>query len=180
MGSDAAERFRQTASMHEPPVSSVLRCARRHDAAQLDDHRVVDVLLVDDNTLCRRAVACALEYTGHRVRQVDGAEAALQALEQFDFDVVISDLGMPIIDGFELLRRVRAQRPQLSFLLMSGDSDPDAASRASELGATEYLIKPVDIKTLKATVQNAAELTRERAQRVSMPRVSERVPRKCE
>jgi CheY-like chemotaxis protein len=81
----------------------------------------IRILLVDDDPEVRDLVATVLEEAEIQVvRAADGSEALLRMLEEGPFDVLVTDLRMPGIDGFELARRVRQSRPETRVLFMSG------------------------------------------------------------
>jgi len=90
-----------------------------------------DILLVDDNTLGLAARKSVLEELGHRVKTARSAEEGLAEFRQAQFDLVITDYKMPGMDGIELIRQIRALRPSVPVILISGYTDA--------LGLTEAL-----------------------------------------
>ncbi len=160
MGSHTARSYAQPSQWETSPESCVRRCAQPHTAPRSGTARPAEVLLVDDDALCRRAVAHMIEHCGHHVTQAAGASEALAVAARQRFDVIVSDLGMPGMDGLELLRRVRERDTALSFVLLSGDSIPDTATAALASGATCYLLKPIDLAVLREAIARASELTR--------------------
>jgi len=112
------------------------------------------IFLVDDDDGSRDAMKRALERVGYTVRDFPEAAAALERIEEGDpVDAVISDVRMPGMDGYELLRRVRAVRPSLPFLLVTAYGDVDQAVNALQEGADDYLTKPVKMQELRRRVQ---------------------------
>ena len=112
------------------------------------------IFLVDDDDGSREAMARALERVGYQVRPFTAAEDALAALDRGDaVDVVVSDVRMPGMDGYELLRRVRAGRPDLPFLLVTAYAEVEDAVAALQEGADDYLTKPVKMQELRQRVQ---------------------------
>ncbi len=112
------------------------------------------IFLVDDDDGSRDAMRRALERVGYRVRPFAEAADALQRIEAGDtVDAVISDVRMPGMDGYEFLRRVRALRPALPFLLVTAYGDVDQAVNALQEGADDYLTKPVKMQELRRRVQ---------------------------
>src|SRR5438552_16066157 len=87
------------------------------------DSQNANVLLVDDDALLRRSTARLLRQAGHRVEEQPDGEAALQALSKSNYDVVLTDLSMPRLDGLELLRRIRAFDSELPVILVTGSPD---------------------------------------------------------
>jgi CheY-like chemotaxis protein len=115
------------------------------------------VLVVDDNADSAQSLAALLSIQGHQVRTaVDGAEG-LDVAESFRPDVVVLDLGMPGMDGYETARRLRARPWAGSVLLLAltGWSQDEDRSRSREAGFDEHLVKPVDPERLAHVVQRA-------------------------
>jgi len=114
------------------------------------------VLVVDDDDVLLRTQARALAANGFRVETaVDGA-AATRALESTSFDVILSDIVMPGLNGLELLERVRAHDLDVPVVLMTGSPSVDTAVRAVEQGAHRYLLKPVELDVLLRVLGDAA------------------------
>jgi DNA-binding NtrC family response regulator len=113
------------------------------------------IFVVDDDDGSREAMAKALSRVGHDVRQFPAAEDALDRLRAGDpVDVVVSDVRMPGMNGYELLRQVRAVRPELAFLLVTAYGEVrDAVAAITEEGADDYLTKPVEMQELRKRVQ---------------------------
>jgi serine/threonine-protein kinase len=122
------------------------------------------VLLVDDQPELRRLFQRTLTKAGHVVVSAENGRKAIELAVQGDFDVVISDVRMPDMGGVELLAALRADDPDLPVLLVSGSPDLETAMKAVELGAFEYLTKPVSFEKLGASTQRAINLRRDRAQ----------------
>jgi len=106
------------------------------------------VLLVEDDRALREALVDTLILGGHACRAVDCAEAALKALAQESFSLVVSDVNMPGMDGHQLLAQIRARYPQLPVLLMTAFGAVERAVDAMRQGAADYLVKPFEPKTL--------------------------------
>jgi two-component system response regulator FlrC len=115
-----------------------------------------NVLLVEDDRSLREALADTLALGGHDYRAVDCAEAALAALGQESFGLVISDVNMPGMDGHRLLALIRQRQPQLPVLLMTAFAAVERAVDAIRQGAADYLVKPFEPKTLLALVDRHA------------------------
>ncbi|HEY4394563.1 MAG TPA: EAL domain-containing protein [Polyangia bacterium] len=116
------------------------------------------VLLVDDEQSIARAYARTLGAAGFAVEVAfDGKEAASAARER-SFDVIVSDIAMPEMNGLELLRAVREHDLDVPFVLMTGGPAIESAVRAVEYGALRYLIKPISPGELEEVVARAVRL----------------------
>ena len=114
------------------------------------------ILLVEDDRALREALADTLSLGGHDYRAVDCAEAALVALGEESFSLLISDVNMPGMDGHELLALVRQRYPMLPVLLMTAYGAVERAVQAMRLGAADYLVKPFEPKVLLELVNRHA------------------------
>jgi DNA-binding NtrC family response regulator len=112
------------------------------------------ILVVDDDIRYRELYARVLRHAGFTVQEGASAAEALQFLEGVTPDMIISDVRMPGESGLDLLRRVRARKPELPFLLVTAYADVREAVDALKLGAVDYLAKPVDLDELLAAVRD--------------------------
>ena len=102
------------------------------------------VLIVDDSAAVRRNVLWILEPTGLEVVEAADGKQALELLENETIDLVIADLNMPVMDGLQLIRKVRAhpKMKQLPVIMMTTETRPQDQAAAHEAGADMYLAKP--------------------------------------
>jgi PAS domain S-box-containing protein len=117
---------------------------------RLDD---LNVLVVDDQIDSREMLGALLEQRGARVIQCDSAAAALTRLSGHQIDVVIADIAMPEMDGYELLENVRAQGYSMPAIAVTAFARPDDRERALAAGYTAYCAKPIDAAQLITTVR---------------------------
>lgn len=115
------------------------------------------ILLIDDNPTVLDAVATTLrtKLSHAEVNVCLSARRACEAIASFDYHLVIVDQCMPEMNGTELIHRIRAIRPQLPILLISGYGNDGLGSNAVEMGASGFLSKPLDGHALKSTVEQA-------------------------
>ncbi len=108
----------------------------------------IKVLLVEDDRALREALADTLMLAGHDFKAVGSAEDALAAVAVEAFNLVISDVNMPGMDGHQMLGLLRARHPQLPVLLMTAHGAVERAVDAMRQGAADYLVKPFEPKAL--------------------------------
>jgi EAL domain-containing protein (putative c-di-GMP-specific phosphodiesterase class I)/ActR/RegA family two-component response regulator len=120
----------------------------------------VRLLVVDDDEMVLQATSRLMRSFGYIVvESLSGAEA-LTLLDQEPFDIVISDIGMPGIDGIDLLRHVHERDPFVPVILFTGAPDVATAIRALEHGAFRYLPKPVSNEEIEKVLERATQLRR--------------------
>jgi signal transduction histidine kinase len=110
------------------------------------------ILVVDDHRDATDLMRDLLELDGHAVQVAHDGPAALALLDGSDPDVVLCDIGLPGMDGYELARRIRAISPATALVALTGYGHRDARRAGEEAGFDEYLIKPVDVTTLAQTL----------------------------
>ena len=125
------------------------------------------VLVVDDEPKLGRVVAQMLELDGHSIALAGGGRDALAHLGQAPFDVVITDLRMPEVDGLAVLQAARATKPPPEVFLMTAHGTAESAVAAMKAGAADYVTKPFSMDELRLRVgrlaaQRASELERAR------------------
>jgi EAL domain-containing protein (putative c-di-GMP-specific phosphodiesterase class I)/CheY-like chemotaxis protein len=118
------------------------------------------VLLVEDEAALRKAYARMLQGAGFGVTQASNGREAIDAQKAGTFDVIVSDISMPDMNGIQLLRSVREHDLDIPVLLITGNPTVETSVQAVEHGALRYLIKPLDAETLVEAVGAAAKLHR--------------------
>lgn len=118
------------------------------------------VLVVDDEGANRYSVSKTLQRVGYVVSEAGSGEEALDLVDKTEFDVVLSDIRMPGIDGVELLRRIKEQSPDAIVILMTGYASLGTAVEALRLGAHDYLIKPSSSNDIRQSVSRGIERAR--------------------
>lgn len=115
------------------------------------------VLLVDDEPIQRLLLMRALEPLGVEVQEARNGQEALDLLRDSLPHVVLTDLHMPIMDGLELTRRVKALDPLLPVILLTADGDREVRLKGIEAGADDFLNRPVDLTELRLRVKGHLE-----------------------
>src|SRR6478752_6398770 len=107
-----------------------------------DVAKPLSVLVVDDEPATRLAVGDALESEGYRVKRArDGAEALRMTMAEL-FDLVITDINMPKVDGLTLFRKLRSESPSSDVILITAFGKVPDAVQAMKVGAQDYVTKP--------------------------------------
>ncbi len=118
------------------------------------------IFLVDDDDGSRAAMATGLRRVGYEIIEFDSGESALARFDSGEpVDVLITDVRMPGMDGYELVRRVRAVRPEIAVLMVTAFGDVNGAVQALQGGADDYLTKPVNLVELRRRVELQLERT---------------------
>ena len=113
------------------------------------------LLIVDDEPAIRRFLRTSLVAQGYRVTEVEDGRTALEALRRNPVDVLVLDLGLPDVDGFEVIRRLRETGSTVPIIVLSSRSDEAGKVKALDLGADDYLIKPFGVEELLARLRAA-------------------------
>ncbi len=111
------------------------------------------VLLVEDDSATAKTIELMLKAEGFVPDITDLGEDGLEIGKLYDYDIIILDLMLPDIDGYELLRRLRSARVETPILILSGLSELDAKIKGLGIGADDYLTKPFDKRELIARIQ---------------------------
>ncbi len=113
----------------------------------------VTVLVVDDEDAARNLCSDVAVAAGLRVRAASTTEQALEIMEQYPVDVVLTDLRVPSLGGLELLKRLRASYPQTVVLVLTQYGTIESAVEATRLGAADYLTKPFHVAELRGKLK---------------------------
>ena len=119
------------------------------------EHPTGLVIVADDDPAMRALASAALQQDGHRVVVAKNGEEACRLFAECSPDLVLLDIGMPIVDGYEACERLR-RRPdgaRLPILMLTGEDDPSAITRAYDAGATDFQTKPVNWRVLAERVR---------------------------
>jgi two-component system OmpR family response regulator len=113
----------------------------------------VRILLVEDDEMLAEAVSRALTQSAHAVDVARTGEAADRALATSQYDLVLLDIGLPQLDGFEVLKRLRQRRSAVPVLILTVRDLPEDRVTGLDLGADDYLTKPFHLGELEARVR---------------------------
>ena len=117
------------------------------------------ILIVEDDFLVLHSMAIVLEED-FEVTTAQSCEEAWTLLQRGEFDVVVSDIMMEGMNGFELLNRIRSGFPKLPVIMLSGYVSEQRLKRVLDEGAFAYLVKPIDDRRLTKTIRDALTASR--------------------
>lgn len=111
------------------------------------------ILVVDDEELIRRTIAKILQKAQYEVVLAEDGHAAIEKAKAEKFDLVISDVRMPGIDGLETIRRIKEIQPEVHSIIITGYASEDTPVQAIKLGVNDYIFKPFEVETFLHSVQ---------------------------
>ncbi|MCW3790241.1 response regulator [Paenibacillus sp. LS1] len=114
------------------------------------------VLLVDDESYVIDDLEISFPWHQYRIERIHKAYSGMQALSILDeqtVDIVITDISMPVLNGLELIRQIKAVKPNLPCILLTGYAEFEYAKEATKHGVVEYLLKPLDVEKLGACLE---------------------------
>ena len=111
---------------------------------------MANVLVVDDSATMRQMIAYTLEGAGHRATEARDGKAALDLIELNQNELIITDVNMPVMNGLELTRalRARSRTKTVPILVLTTEGGPEKKSEGRAAGATGWIVKPFDPEAL--------------------------------
>src|SRR6185437_342452 len=116
------------------------------------------ILVVDDHDSLRKGLGRALANSGHDVEEAPNGTAAIERLQDSQFDVVLTDLRMGGADGMDVLRTTRSIQPNAAVILMTAFGSIHTAVEAMKIGAFDFVQKPFEIEEMELKIEKAIEL----------------------
>lgn len=111
------------------------------------------ILVVDDEDALRTVLSSELEGEGYIVQMAGDGDEAIKILEKNTFDLILLDIKMPTVDGFEVLKYVKQHTPATKVIMLTGFADLKNAIESKKLGAEDFVSKPYDLVDLLTTVE---------------------------
>jgi DNA-binding NtrC family response regulator len=133
------------------------------------------ILVVDDEVELMRALCDALPSEGYAVKGVSSPNDAIEMLRHGDFDLLLSDLMMPDVDGIQLLKKALEIDPQIVGIIMTGQGTVQTAVEAMKVGAFDYILKPFKLQTILPTLTRAMQVRRLKMENVCLKAHIERL-----
>jgi len=116
-----------------------------------------EILVVDDEQMILEMLDQILTASGYSVQIALGGQKALELYEQHPISLVLTDIKMPGMDGYHLLREIKTKNPEARVVLMSGYSNDFSIREAIELGADEFVVKPFRRQEILQVLESAQE-----------------------
>ncbi|HTP81172.1 MAG TPA: response regulator [Bacteroidota bacterium] len=111
------------------------------------------ILVVDDEEALRTVLSSELEGEGYQVASAADGREAITTLTSKEFDLILLDIKMPNVDGFEVLKFVKERHPRTKVVMLTGFADLKNAIESKKLGAEDFVSKPYDLVDLLTTVE---------------------------
>ncbi|WP_440111501.1 response regulator transcription factor [Paenibacillus sp. QZ-Y1] len=128
------------------------------------------VLLVDDESYVIDDLEIAFPWSQYRIEHIHKAYSGMQALSILDeqaIDIVITDISMPVMNGLELIRQIKAAKPNMPCILLTGYAEFEYAKEATKHGVVEYLLKPLDVEKLGTCLDKTVQHIEEQIRKTS-------------
>ena len=120
----------------------------------------IRILLIDDEAQFVATMAKRLRKRGFSVLEADSGREGLRQLEGDPVDVVVLDVGMPDMDGIQVLREIKLHFPRVQVLMLTGHAGMEVAISGMAMGAFDYLMEPVELNVLVGKIQAACSRNR--------------------
>lgn len=115
------------------------------------------ILIIDDEKAIRKTLSEILSFEGYKIEEAADGEEGLKKFKDKPFDVVLSDIKMPKIDGIDFLQKATEANPDVPIIMISGHGNIETAVEAVKKGAYDFIQKPPDLNRLLITIRNAME-----------------------
>lgn len=125
----------------------------------------VNILFVEDDKITKELIRLLIsrKFPDVAVSLADDAESGIELCRDHEFDIVITDINMPDMDGIQMAEEIKAMKPATKFIVMSGYNEKYFYDKLKDIGITDYILKPVDTKQLFLTIAKfIAQVMRER------------------
>ena len=111
------------------------------------------LLVVDDEDALRTVLCSELKSEGFDVKDAGDGDEAIEILDKDEFDLVLLDIKMPKVNGFDVLKHVKDKHPQTKVVMLTGFADLKNAIESKKLGAEDFVSKPYDLVDLLTTIE---------------------------
>jgi DNA-binding NtrC family response regulator len=115
------------------------------------------LLIVEDEETLRESLRRVLIQEGYEVDSVGSSEAALRTLDEKNYNLIITDIILPGVNGIQLLKKCREKNPEVKFIIITAFASIETAVEAIRSGAFDYLVKPIQHQEIKDTIKKALQ-----------------------
>lgn len=115
------------------------------------------LLIVEDEETLRESLRRVLIQEGYEVDSVGSSEAALRILDEKNYELIITDIILPGVNGIQLLKQCREKNPAVKFIIITAFASIETAVEAIRTGAFDYLVKPIQHQEIKDTIKKALQ-----------------------
>lgn len=122
------------------------------------------LLIVDDEDALRESLKRVFLRDGYEVDAVSSSEDALRNIEEKTYDLIVTDIILPGMNGIELLRKLRQRKPDTKVIIITAYASIESAVASMKIGAYDYLVKPIDHSEIKSAIRKALEAPAENFQ----------------
>ena len=124
--------------------------------------QTASILVVDDEENTREGLSKILTKEGYAVEMAANGKEAIGVLKRQSFDLVITDMRMPLMDGFEVLREIKKMDEEVGVIMITAYGEVESYLEAMNMGAFEYINKPVRVNELKRVITKVLEVRRKK------------------
>ncbi len=126
------------------------------------EDKQIHILLIEDEPEVRMSYEDMFSFLGHSVSSAENGQLGLQKIQQKQYDIVITDLNMPVMDGLETLRRIKKYDKNIEVIVITGFATIENAIKAMKQGAFDYITKPVSIDHVKIILNKCVQKIRDK------------------
>ena len=126
----------------------------QYDMKQSNQNKVVSILLIDDDAVAHKLVQYSLLSENYSLSSAYGGREGIEMLQESKYDLCLLDMEMPDINGFEVLKWIRKNNQKIKVIFITAERDIEVIRRSEELGADDYITKPINPKILKESIKS--------------------------
>ena len=126
----------------------------QYDMKQSNQNKVVSILLIDDDAVAHKLVQYSLLSENYSISSAYGGREGIEMLQESKYDLGLLDMEMPDVNGFEVLKWIRKNNQKIKVIFITAERDIEVIRRSEELGADDYITKPINPKILKESIKS--------------------------
>ena len=126
----------------------------QYDMKQSNQNKVVSILLIDDDAVAHKLVQYSLLSENYSISSAYGGREGIEMLQESKYDLCLLDMEMPDVNGFEVLKWIRKNNKKIKVIFITAERDIEVIRRSEELGADDYITKPINPKILKESIKS--------------------------